>query len=38
VARDAVGEDGLVADPAIRERLAAALAALRKGAARVEPL
>ena len=36
VARDAVGEDGLVADPAIRERLAAALAALRAGAARVE--
>ena len=38
VARDAVGEDGLIADPAIRERLAAALAALREGAARVEPL
>jgi chromate reductase len=38
VARDAVGEDGLVADPAVRERLAAALAALREGAARVEPL
>jgi chromate reductase len=36
VARDAVGEDGLVADPAVRERLAAALAALREGAARVE--
>jgi chromate reductase, NAD(P)H dehydrogenase (quinone) len=38
VARDAVGEDGLVADPAIRERLAAALAALRAGAARVHAL
>jgi NAD(P)H-dependent FMN reductase len=38
VARDAVGEDGLVADPAVRERLAAALAGLREGAARVEPL
>jgi chromate reductase len=36
VARDAIGADGLVADPAIRE--AAALAALREGAARVEPL
>jgi chromate reductase, NAD(P)H dehydrogenase (quinone) len=36
VARDAVGEDGLVADPAVRERLAAALAALREGASRVE--
>jgi chromate reductase, NAD(P)H dehydrogenase (quinone) len=36
VARDAVGDDGLVADPAIREQLAAALAALREGAARVE--
>jgi NAD(P)H-dependent FMN reductase len=36
VSRDAVGEDGLVADPAIREPLAAALAALREGAARVE--
>jgi chromate reductase len=36
VARDAVGEDGLVADPAIRQRLGAALAALREGAARVE--
>ena len=36
VTRDAIGEDGLVADPAIRERLAAALAALREGAARVE--
>ena len=36
IARDAVGEDGLVADPAIREQLAAALAALREGAARVE--
>ena len=31
-----VGDDGLIADPAIRERLAAALAALREGAARVE--
>jgi chromate reductase, NAD(P)H dehydrogenase (quinone) len=38
VARDAVGEDGLIADAAIREPLAAALAALRAGAARVEPL
>ena len=36
VARDAVGEDGLVADPAVRERLAVALALLREGAARVE--
>ena len=36
VARDAIGEDGLIADPAIREPLAAALAALREGAARVE--
>jgi chromate reductase, NAD(P)H dehydrogenase (quinone) len=36
VARDVIGEDGLVADPAIREPLAAALAALREGAARVE--
>ena len=36
VTRDAIGEDGLDADPAIRERLAAALAALREGAARVE--
>jgi chromate reductase, NAD(P)H dehydrogenase (quinone) len=36
VARDAVGEDGLIADAAIREPLAAALAALREGAARVE--
>ena len=36
IARDAVGEDGLVAHPAIREQLAAALAALREGAARVE--
>jgi chromate reductase, NAD(P)H dehydrogenase (quinone) len=36
VARDAVGEDGLIADPAIREPLTAALAALREGAARVE--
>jgi chromate reductase, NAD(P)H dehydrogenase (quinone) len=38
VARDAIGEDGLIADPAIREPLAAALAAVREGAARVEPL
>jgi NAD(P)H-dependent FMN reductase len=36
VTRDAVGDDGLIVDPAIRERLAAALAALRDGAARVE--
>jgi chromate reductase len=36
VARDAIGADGLIADPAIREPLAAALAALREGAARVE--
>src|SRR3954449_627789 len=36
VTRDAVGDDGLIADPAIREQLAAALAALREGAARVE--
>jgi NAD(P)H-dependent FMN reductase len=36
VARDVIGEDGLIADPAIREPLAAALAALRVGAARVE--
>jgi NAD(P)H-dependent FMN reductase len=36
VTRDAVGDDGLIADPASRERLAAALAALREGAARVE--
>jgi NAD(P)H-dependent FMN reductase len=36
VTRDAVGDDGLIADPTIRERLAAALAALRDGAARVE--
>ena len=36
VARDVIGEDGLIADPAIREPLAAALAALREGAARVE--
>jgi chromate reductase len=36
VARDAIGEEGLLADPAIREPLAAALAALREGAARVE--
>ncbi len=38
VTRDAVGDDGLIADRAIRERLAAALAALREGAARVEAL
>ena len=36
VARDAIGADGLIADRAIREPLAAALAALREGAARVE--
>ena len=36
VARDAIGEDGLIADPAIREPVAAALVALREGAARVE--
>jgi chromate reductase, NAD(P)H dehydrogenase (quinone) len=36
IARDAVGEDGLVADPAIRQQLAAALEALREGAARAE--
>jgi chromate reductase, NAD(P)H dehydrogenase (quinone) len=36
VARDAIGPDGLIADRAIREPLAAALAALREGAARVE--
>jgi len=36
VARNEIGEDGLVADPGIREQLAAALAALREGAARVE--
>jgi chromate reductase len=36
VARDAVGADGVIADPAIREPLTAALAALREGAARVE--
>src|SRR3954462_11570495 len=36
VTRDAVGDDGLIADPAIRQRLAAALGALRAGAARVE--
>jgi NAD(P)H-dependent FMN reductase len=36
VARDAIGPDGLIADPAIREPLAAALAAPREGAARVE--
>jgi chromate reductase len=36
VARDAIGEDGLIADPAIRSPLAAALGALREGAARVE--
>ena len=38
VARDAVGEDGLIAGSAIRERLAVALTALREGAAQVEPL
>jgi NAD(P)H-dependent FMN reductase len=36
VARGAIGEDGLIADPAIRAPLAQALAALREGAARVE--
>ena len=36
VSRDVVGADGLIADPVIRERLGAALAALREGAARVE--
>ena len=36
VARDAIGAEGLIADPAIREPLAAALAALRVGAARVQ--
>ena len=36
LARSDVGDDGLVADPAIRARLAEALAALREGAARVE--
>ena len=36
VARDAIGADGLIADPAIRAPLAEALVALREGAARVE--
>jgi chromate reductase, NAD(P)H dehydrogenase (quinone) len=36
VTRDAVGDDGLIADPAIRARVAQALVALREGAARVE--
>jgi len=36
--RDVVGDDGLIADAAVRERLAAALEALRAGAARVESL
>jgi chromate reductase len=36
VARDAIGGDGLIADPAIRAPLAEALAALREGAAGVE--
>ena len=36
--RDVVGDDGLIADMAVRERLAAALEALRAGAARVESL
>jgi hypothetical protein len=36
VTRDAVGDDGLIADPAIRERLAGALAALREGGRRAE--
>ncbi|HEX5900085.1 MAG TPA: NAD(P)H-dependent oxidoreductase, partial [Solirubrobacteraceae bacterium] len=35
VARDAIGEDGLIADPAIRAPLVDALVALREGAARV---
>jgi NAD(P)H-dependent FMN reductase len=38
VTRDAVGDDGLIAEPAIREQLAGALAALRDGAARAEAL
>ena len=38
VTRNAIGADGLIADPAIREPLATALVALREGAARVEPL
>ena len=38
VTRDAVGDDGLIADPAIRARVVQALAALREGAARVGPL
>ena len=36
VARDMIGADGLIADPAVREPLAAALVALREGAGRVE--
>jgi chromate reductase len=36
VARDAIGEAGLIAAPSIREPLAAVLAALREGASRVE--
>jgi chromate reductase len=36
VTRDAIGDDGLIDDPAIRARIAQALAALRDGAARVE--
>ena len=36
VTRDAVGDDGLIADPAIRARVAQALVALREGAPRVE--
>jgi chromate reductase len=36
LARSDVADDGLVADPAIRARVAEALAALREGAARVE--
>ena len=36
--RDVVGDDGLIADAAVRERLAAALEALRAGAERVESL
>jgi chromate reductase len=37
LARNEIAEDGLIGDPAIRQQLAAALAALREGAARVEP-
>jgi NAD(P)H-dependent FMN reductase len=38
VERRDVGEDGVIADPAIREQVATALAALRAGAARIEAL